>query len=383
MASTARRAHHKSKGGCTACKTRKIKCNEEQPCSFCVKKQISCSLVPPMSPPAPSTATGSGSGSITPETRAVPPFQEPSFCTLDLGLYRHFLASTVVAQADDNALIAVWRDVVPRLAERYPYLLHEVLAIAALHNRSLAPVQGDYLKRVAAEHQGKAIPLFRQALTFISAETALPLFACSCLFIPYHFAAAKDASSLLFNEEAGTLAEWLILIQGCAAITMHQRAALMQSPLRALLGDLYTPKVEDLSSGPSDARLVELGSKLPVPPLREVTYTQTIIVLRVSFYLSDKADTVVDRKNAALRFPPLLNREFRTDLELKHPAPLIIMAYWCVLLHRVQDRWWLKDKVKPLLVKIQELLPPQYRSLIEWPLEEIGIIQMLVETEKN
>ncbi|KAI1092481.1 hypothetical protein F5B19DRAFT_202475 [Rostrohypoxylon terebratum] len=381
MSSTARRAHHKSRGGCTACKSKKIKCDEEQPCSYCVKKQISCSLVPPRSPPSIAAGSGSGSGrgSRTSEIRAVQPFDEPFFSFNDFRLYQHFVVSTAIAQADDSASIAVWRDVVVDLATRHRYLLHEILAIAALHLRSIVSEQADYLERVAAEHQAKAIPLFRQALTSISAETALPLFACSCLFIPYHFAAAKNASSLLFNEEAGSLAEWLMLIQGCAAITVEQRAVLMRSPLRALLGNLYTPQVEELSSGSSDASLVDMESKLPVTPEYRGTYAMIVLKLRVSFYLSDKADSVVDRKNAALRFPPLLNQYFRADLAAKHPAALIVMAYWCVLLHRVEDRWWLRDRVKPLLVKIQELISAQYRILIEWPLEETGII-CLVQT---
>ncbi|KAI1214645.1 uncharacterized protein F4807DRAFT_404074 [Annulohypoxylon truncatum] len=368
MASTARRAHRKSRGGCTTCKSKKVKCDEEQPCSYCVKRQLSCSLTPPSLP-----SIGSGRDSRTPEIRVVQPDEEKDFSFTDFGLYRHFVTSTAIAQADDSALIALWRDVVVDLATQYPYLLHEILAIAALHRRSLIPEQADHLERVATEHQAKAIPLFRQALASISAETAPPLFACSCLFIPYHFAAAKDVSSLLFNKEAGTLAEWLILIQGCAAITMEQSATLMRSSLRALLGDLYTPKVEDLSSGPSDARLVNLDSKLPIIPEQRETYAQTLVKLRVCFYLSDKADSPLDRKNAALRFPPIMSQHFRADLAAKHPAAMIIMAYWCVLLHRVEDRWWLRERVKPLLLEIEELVPKQYRVLTEWPLGEVGV----------
>ncbi|KAI1452708.1 hypothetical protein F4805DRAFT_446369 [Annulohypoxylon moriforme] len=368
MASTSRRAHRKSRAGCTTCKAKKVKCDEEQPCSYCVKRHLLCSLAP-----SPSASLGSGRDSKTPEIRVVQPYDETSFSFTDFGLYRHFVVSTAIAQADDSASIALWRDVVADLATQYPYLLHEILAIAALHRRSASPEQATYLERVAAEHQAKAIPLFRQALASISAETAPPLFACSCLFIPYHFAAAKDALSPLFNEETGTLAEWLILIQGCAAITMEQSATVMRSSLRALLGDLWTPKVEDLSSGPTDARLVDLGLRLPITAEQRESYAQTLVKLRVCFYLSDKADSPLNRKNAALRFPPLMYQNMRADLAAKHPAALIVMAYWCVLLHRVEDRWWLKGRVKPLLLKIEELVPMQYRNLLDWPLGETRI----------
>ncbi|OTA87270.1 hypothetical protein M434DRAFT_399543 [Hypoxylon sp. CO27-5] len=285
--------------------------------------------------------------------------------------------STAIAQADDSASVSVWREVVADLATQYPYLLHEILAISALHLRTTVPSeQCVFLERAAQEHQANAISLFRGALASMSAETAPALFACSCLFIPYHFAAAKDPSSLLFNEETGALAEWLVLIQGCAAITMEHNATLMRSSLRALLGNLHTPKLEDLSSGPTDARLIDLSSKLPIAhgykECRE-SYERTIVRLRVCFYLSDRADSSIDRKNAALRFPPLMDPHFREDLAAKLPAALIVMAYWCVLLHRVEDRWWLKERVQPLLLQIEELVPLEYRSLMEWPMKEAGV----------
>ncbi|XXH00623.1 hypothetical protein Hte_006971 [Hypoxylon texense] len=374
---TPRRAHHKSRGGCAICKAKRVKCDEKRPCSYCTKRRLPCSLAP-----APSTSASvslpspsPGTSPSTPEVHATRPQNEaPPFTSADFGLFRHFIHSTAPAHADDSASEIVWREAVTDLATRYPYLLHEVLAIAALHRRTVAPEQAAALKRTAAEHQARAIPLFREALAASSTETALPLFACSCLFVPYHFAAAKDASSLLFNEETGSLAEWLGLIQGCAAVTMEHSATIMQSSLRALLGNLYTPRVEDLSGGPTDARLAELGSKLPVTPEYREAYAQVLVKLRVCYYLSDKADSPMDRKNAALRFPPIMGLKFTEDLALRSPAALIVMAFWCVLLHRVEDRWWLKGRVKPLLLQIWELIPSEYGDLVMWPMEQVAFV---------
>ncbi|KAL7625682.1 hypothetical protein AAE478_004903 [Parahypoxylon ruwenzoriense] len=337
MSSTSRRAHHKSRAGCATYKTKKVKCDEKAPCSYCVKRHLPCSLAALSSPGT------NGSSERDPTSGAsllVPPLYP---------LHGHRL--------DDGASVAVWREAITELATRYPYLLHEVLAIAALHLRSVRPERAGSLGHAAAKHQANAIPLFRKALATSSAETAPPLFACSCPFVPYHFAAAKDASSLLFNEETGSLAEWVGLIQGCAAITMEHGATIMRSPLRALLGDLHTPKLEDLKSGPTDARLLSLGAELPVAAEQREAYAQVLVKLRLCFYLSDRAGSVLDRKNAALRFP----------------AALVVMAFWCVLLYRVQDRWWLTGRVQPLLRKIEELVPLQHRDLVRWPLEETGV----------
>ncbi|KAI1469738.1 uncharacterized protein F4812DRAFT_420161 [Daldinia caldariorum] len=380
MASTSRRFHHKSRAGCATCKAKKVKCDEKQPCSYCARRQLPCSLVPAS---LPGNACRSGTDTDTPEGIGVVgvvvrPYEEPSFSFTDFALFQHFVKAASIAQADDRASIAVWRETIPDLATRYPYLLHELLAVAALHVRSANPEQANLLERIAAEHQARAIPLFREALANSSAETAAPLFACSCLLIPYHFAAAKDAASLLFNEDSGSdLAEWLVLIHGTAAVTMEHAPSIMRSPLRALLGDLSPPKPAEAlaADGPTDARLVRLGEQLPVAEEQHrAEYEQVMYKLRVSFYLSDHADTALDRKNAALRFPPFVNRRrVGEDLAARRPAALVVMAYWCVLLHRAEERWWLRGRAEPLLMKIGELLPAEHRHLLAWPMEEVGI----------
>ncbi|KAI0011071.1 hypothetical protein F4779DRAFT_574906 [Xylariaceae sp. FL0662B] len=359
MLSRARKAHHKSRAGCDTCKSKKVKCDEEQPCSYCVKRQLPCSLEP--------TREKSPSPVLADRPEA------PSFSFADFSLYRHFIASTAIAQSDDEPSVEVWREVVPELATQHQYLLHELLAVAALHLRSARSKEARWLEQLAAEHQGRAITLFRAAIAANSTESALPLFACSCLVIPYYFAATKDALSLLFNEEAGTLAEWLILIQGCAAITVKHGSTIVRSPLGVLLGNTYTPYIGSLNDGPTDGILRDLGAKLPISPEHREDYARAIDTLRVSFYLSDRADSMLDRKNAALRFPPTMSPVARTDLAARHPAPLIIMAFWCVLLYRIEERWWIKGRVKPLLLKIKELLPLKYKDLIRWPIEQLSL----------
>ncbi|KAI2608670.1 uncharacterized protein GGS25DRAFT_491183 [Hypoxylon fragiforme] len=94
---------------------------------------------------------------------------------------------------------------------------------------------------------------------------------------------------------------------------------------------------------------------------RREVYAQVMVKLRLCFCLSDTTDMALDRKNAALRFPPLMGAEFRAELAGREAPALVVMAWWCVLLHRVEERWWLKGRVRPLLLKIEELVMPEYR----------------------
>ncbi|KAI1495765.1 hypothetical protein F5X99DRAFT_422648 [Biscogniauxia marginata] len=358
MPPTARKAHNKSRAGCEKCKSKKIKCDEKQPCSYCVKRRLPCSLQP-----EPKTA---------PTALVFRQPDPPSFTFADFGLFQHFVKSTAGSHSDDDASRIVWSETVPDLAVRYPYLMHELLAVAAIHRGHTHPEEVG-LQKIAAEHQSRAIPLFRQALAGGTGEDAIPLFACSCLIIPYYFAAARDATALLCNEEANGPPEWLMLIEGCAAITIKNSPAIMGSPLRALLGEVLNPGLEDLTDSFADRELVGLKHKLPLAPEHRAEYATVLDRLRVSYTLSDQATGLLARKNAALRFPPSMGRLCKDHLAAKEPAALIIIAFWCVLLYRVEDRWWLRGRMRPLLVKIVELLPSEYHHLISWPLEQLDI----------
>ncbi|KAI0015333.1 hypothetical protein F4780DRAFT_89721 [Xylariomycetidae sp. FL0641] len=379
MPSTARRAHHKSRGGCTLCKRKKIKCDEKQPCSYCVKKRLPCSLQ--QLRPAKNPSHGSG---ITISSQ-----EQPSFAFSDFALFRHFVKSTAGAHADDGPTYLVWSETVPEMATKHQYLLHQVLALAALHLRWADPRQAEALTRVASQHQSQALPLFRSALSRAHGGGAgagaadadadadiLPLFACSCLIVPYHFAASAGdddgARSLVLNDRQRSPSEWLRLLEGTAFLTKQYGAAIARSPLRALLGSL--PRVDPDGLEPSDAhaRLQRLKTELPVAPGKLGDYATAIDLLCVAYALFDRATTEIDRKVAALRWSPHVKPALKEDLSAKHPAALIVAAFWYPLLHRIENRWWLKGKITPIVLAIEELLEPEYRHFLRWPLEQVG-----------
>ncbi|KAI1486732.1 hypothetical protein F5X96DRAFT_673373 [Biscogniauxia mediterranea] len=397
MPPTARRAHNKSRAGCTRCKSKKIKCDEKQPCTYCAKRRLPCSLQPEPEPKPKKAAT----------RLVIRQPDAPPFCFADFGLFRHFTKELATAHADDDPSRLVWSEVVPDLATRHPFLMHELLAVAAIHRALAYPEEEDpeQQHKLAAEHQSRAIPLFRRALAASAAgeQDALPLFACACLIIPYHFAAARDAMALLRSAETGGPPEWLMLVEGCAAVTLRNAPTLMDSPLRALLGELRgPPPLEDLPRmSAADGRLVELKRRLPLAEEEgeegeekeegegkngengehRRAYAVALDGLRVSFALSDQATSVLARKNAALRFPPFMGRRCKEDLAAREPAALIVVAFWCVLLHRVEERWWLRGKIRPLLAQIRDLLPPEHHGFIAWPLEQLGLSASRAEDE--
>lgn len=62
-----------------------------------------------------------------------------------------------------------------------------------------------------------------------------------------------------------------------------------------------------------------------------------------------------------------LSVQFHKDLEAHHPAALVLLAHYCVLLRTVDHRWYLNDMARQLLEDIERHINPAYRDWLTWP----------------
>lgn len=56
---------------------------------------------------------------------------------------------------------------------------------------------------------------------------------------------------------------------------------------------------------------------------------------------------------------------------------LVLLAYFCVLLHRIPNRWWIDGWVEYLMTGIYGALDEEHRGWIIWPIEELGWVPSL------
>ncbi|KAK3292523.1 uncharacterized protein B0H64DRAFT_426590 [Chaetomium fimeti] len=160
------RPHRKSRGGCGLCKRRKVKCNEEKPCSNCVRFDLPCDLAPdgtrvecnraPVSRPhrgrPRKTWTGecvpqpamtlddpSRTPSQSPSSTATPspsPLDADPALNLDNAeLLLHFVTTTAetFAGGESPEIHRFWARNAPQVGLSHPFVLHLILASAAFH----------------------------------------------------------------------------------------------------------------------------------------------------------------------------------------------------------------------------------------------------------
>lgn len=258
---------------------------------------------------------------------------------------------------------------------------------------SAATTATDYLS-LARHHHAAALAGLMPAITSRSPELVAPVWACNSLFVPYYFATAPadDPASLLYSPEPNPgPAEWMLPLRGGVTIWKANEDVL----LGGAMGLHLRPYQQNLQAGfaegsegnsPSEgvlARIVEQLSERSVLERgegkredadEELVTAEAFRLLRHCFRVSDRDDALA-KKTASLTFCATAPGLFFEMLARKRTGSLVVMAFWCVLLHRAEKgNWWMSfksDRLKDLLGFIADMLGPKRRELIVWPLEQV------------
>ena len=79
-----------------------------------------------------------------------------------------------------------------------------------------------------------------------------------------------------------------------------------------------------------------------------------------------------ERMRSALMWLVKVPDPFIELLKSLDSEALCVMAFFCVLLNRLEHLWWVEGWAFHLIERIYSTLDSRYRLWIRWPLEEIG-----------
>ncbi|KAF9740994.1 hypothetical protein PMIN06_008807 [Paraphaeosphaeria minitans] len=502
-----RKAHSKTRLGCSQCKRRRIKCDGAHPTCFnCEKRRDHCSFVllapstrltagsapfastisdispssVPSPSPSPSTFTTTSALLIRPKKSlpnthndlgvlgstfgrdvsislgksfiplpstpstppplmslpdliipttfpSIPPYLRfndiwrPTRNTLPpalQGILYHYEYTTSLTLADEDPAKAAWQSVVPDLAAKHKFLVHNILAVASLH---LARLHGRGHERtaminLAASQMNKAIQGFRPQLANINAENAAALFASSTLTAVYFFFTAtqemEDIRSCVLQGTivsppcvvdkmlAATLrtlwglrGPWSVLMPGWDHVIKGRLSVIANRHWwpkdrrpksdMALEEDSHLAEIEQLWKGLNQSTDADtLSSALFY--LREtfalVSHLVTAeneypLMTSVDYAYGDTGGRIVQMKDRGAIFvwATRISREFIKLLEQKNKYALIILAHYAVLAGRVRNVWWLEGMGANFIVTVAMALGRENWHLIDWPVQTVGV----------
>ncbi|KAI1770483.1 hypothetical protein F4818DRAFT_450415 [Hypoxylon cercidicola] len=334
-----------------------------------------------LSPPSTSTSTGQSPARVPVASPIASVGCQPTpagwFSALDLELLHHYTTSTCFTFSTEPMTRNCMRVNVPRIGFSHQYVLKAILSIAALHLARIKPQRRDVLLEQAMIHHNASSSLALPVLNNINSEDSVPMFFFSMLTTYISFAGPKESDNLLVISN-GDMPEWLFLCRGMSSV-IDAASEGMRSMF--FIGVVFESgrKLDNIwytNPPPDHEGLKELEGLITFyvkDPEKRDELTLAIDQLRRSFgifYGSNYTDD--QRMKSAFMWLLKVRNSFVNLLKERDNEALCVLAFFCVLLQRLDYHWWIEGWGVHLVARIYSVLDDGYRLWIRWPIEEIG-----------
>ncbi|CAK4030946.1 Sterol uptake control 2 [Lecanosticta acicola] len=372
-----RRPHKKTRHGCSTCKARRVRCDEEKPvCRNCKRGNRECSY-------------SQVYGQVYSQALSLPPFlasthaesPEPIFPMRDLELLHHFTAFTCETLAPNAHEVELWRRHVPQMAFSNRFLLHGILALAALHIRHDRPDrEKESLMSIARYHQQHALTLYIPLLQDINQQNCDALFAFSLLLSCLCYAMLQGNHDDPQNVVCQLIDVFDALV-GCTAIAIEGREWLYDGRFRSVLLQL-SPQESDFTSLDHDFRSALEALRrcvaiyLPNPSdedsiMRHRAYQKGIWALAAVMAMTPGKRQLSIVCSWAVMVEGDVG-DFIALLKRRDPMALLILGHYAVAVHQFGRLWSMEGLGRQLAEAIYQELDERWQPYLVWALNKVG-----------
>ncbi|GKZ35092.1 hypothetical protein AbraIFM66950_005642 [Aspergillus brasiliensis] len=296
----------------------------------------------------------------------------PSLNITDLELMMQWCNSTHKSVSRGEHTDHIWRSRASEEAIRHPFLMHGLLALSSLH---IARTTQDVQRRpiylsTAVAHQTQALALFRERLSNINSSNAKAMFAFAGIVVIYTFGLphAPESSDPWANVD--DLIQIFTLARGIQHILKQATSVIKSDEWRVIF------QVEDLDEGylkdaqSSLERLHEVNNACGAQDDTHDTTVYDYALVRLSEMLAE-ARSGLSPVSTSCRWAIRQLPEFMEILRDRKPLALVILAYHCVVFHRMRGVWYVGDRGSRVARALWEVLDDEWRPLIESHMLEI------------
>lgn len=264
----------------------------------------------------------------------------------------------------------VFGEDLPRLGLRFPYLLHQILAMAAFHivHKREEPCN-EYVTR-GSQHQSFAISGMRKALAQdeITQENSAAIAMTSSILMSSTFASHMSCSEQLGvigpSSPLDALLEIINLQRGLSAIVNTATHQLANHPIQALFDQAVMDTTEQAPQPILVESLRSLRTQLRSSAAQYLDKHETVIAESAIDALFKAMELPLGPRivsKAELRavfvWPSLLSEEFLGALQARSPSALTVFVWYAVLLrHSEPDCWYFKGWAEKLVDSISPLI---------------------------
>lgn len=284
---------------------------------------------------------------------------------LDLELLHHFTTVTCFTVSNIPSKQQIWQVAVPREAMSHQFLLHALLAVAAVNIMYLDPTKRHRYEIAASSHRNLALSMSIPALNEVTPDNCHALFSLSCIVSLLAFAFPYRRQLVSSSKPLDDILGVFVLIRGVQTVLQSAQEWISRGPLGALIGNWNSTVCglpEDMNSA-----LEKLFDKnetdTPDPSSREL-YKLTIQSLRKAFEINT---AVQGDPGLVFTWLLMVQGSYVAQLEKKDPMALVILAHYAVLIHSTNGQWWIEGRGAQLFEAIYRILPLEWLPAVELP----------------
>ncbi|KAJ5545928.1 hypothetical protein N7494_003513 [Penicillium frequentans] len=350
-----------------------IKCDERHPvCSQCTTSERLCEYlqwepkrtVPTRrslsSTPASSTIQDSPSNQkLDDDSTAL--LQEPPVNILHAELFCHLVTDTLpLIQADELGMANVQ---MLKCSSVNPYLMNELLALAATHISILRPSDRHLYRHHAAQLQNHALASFHSSNNPEKSEEHMSRFIFSSVLGMHMLCDTLNFRDPDFTAFLDTFTHYLRIHCGVRPVIRDKWHILADTALGPILRHGASQLGPNTGLGPECSRLLQLVEKsLDYPNLSNrdrglAKGLQLGILYQFPGFYS------VGVHSWPVTVPP----EYIDLLARRAPDALVILAHFAVILHSHRDNWLFGDGGRYLIQSISEFLGPDWEEWLVFP----------------
>jgi hypothetical protein len=340
----------------------------------------------------------------------------------DASLRMHYITTTCFTLSTPSTT-TFWRDIVPSLACTQQFLHYGLLALSSLHLSHTTSSSSYVLS--AAHYQSIAMPLFRHAVAHVSKQNCDAILVFMHFLVLYTFASERDKIVLFLTSDSessegksekekeggsgeeqgreGTsfLPPWLYFLRNGCILLFSVWDAVEFGLVAEMAASWDLPISTSASESAQTLSLISYFDTLIPPPVttsdldsneNHASWDEDIISLykEAAFSLASAlvvalpspSSSPITQSNSqlftpwlALRIWPMkLTPSFLSLLSTDHqphPAALILLAHYCLVLRRLDGCWYFCGGARKLLGSILRRLSARWRRCVEWPVREI------------
>lgn len=296
----------------------------------------------------------------------------------DLELLHQFVTSTCYTTSNRTESHNLWRITVPQEGFHHDFLMRGILAIAAHHLSHLRPDRAADYQNIAHSHQDVALSTFQTAITNMNETNCHAFFALSSLIVVYAFASPRKPGTLALTDDSQDSpgkASWLPMIRGVNSILQQVWPWVESGPLRGLLQPGVINTLDIRLPKPAAHQLKELAGLCETAEGGEeavAAYRDAVRALQKCYAKIFTRASVECEVGTAFTWPVEVPDKFIQLLNARAPEALVILAHYCVVLHHLDDYWWMTGWAAHVMGNIYSELNESWREWIQWPSDTIS-----------